>query len=155
MKNHFTMKKYTMIALLCWAFTGCGDDSQAELGRLKGELGEAKALIEKLQAEASKDGGKLVHIVYLKLKPEASIEEVVEEIEKIGSIEQVHGLEIGTFEDLEDPRALSEYQVIFQMSFDSKEDYATYQAHPTHLGLKGNLKSVLAAPPATYDYLKK
>lgn len=97
----------------------------------------------------------LVHIVLLKVKENAAIDELILEIQKLSAIPEVKNLEVGTFKDLGDTRALSEYAVLMQMRFENEPDYQVYQKHPIHLALKENTKLYLAGPPVTYDYLTK
>ena len=76
---------------------------------------------EKALAEASKpqaastsddDAYPLVHVVYFKVKPDADQSKLIEEINKLEEIEVLQDLEVGSFEDLGDERALSDYQVV-------------------------------------------
>jgi stress responsive alpha/beta barrel protein len=100
------------------------------------------------------DNAPLVHIVLLKVKENVDSKKLIEEIEKLNGIPGLINLEVGTFKDLGDTRALSAYSIIIQMRFENEKDYQTYQQHPIHLRLKENTKSYLASPPSTYDYWK-
>ena len=100
------------------------------------------------------DNAPLVHIVLLKVKENIESKKLIEEIEKLNGIPGLVNLEVGTFKDLGDTRALSAYSVIIQMRFENEKDYQTYQQHPIHLALKENTKSYMAGPPSTYDYWK-
>lgn len=115
------------------------------LASVEKELGEVK---EKLS-------GQLAHIVLFKLKSDADTSVLVAEIKKLEGIKVVKNLTVGIFENLNDERALDEYTVAMEMFFNNKDDYHTYQADPIHLALKERAKPLLAAPPATYDYLKR
>ncbi|HHS96249.1 MAG TPA: Dabb family protein [Phaeodactylibacter sp.] len=98
----------------------------------------------------------LVHVVYLNLKEDISKREkkqLIKAIRRLEEIPEVHHLVLGNFVSLDDPRALSDYEMVFQMSFRSSAEYATYQAHPIHLELKKLAGALLEAKPATYDYL--
>jgi len=96
----------------------------------------------------------LVHVVYFELKKAETRDILIKEIKKLQAIEVVHNLEIGTFTDLGDERALSQYDLMMQMDFKNKKEYEIYKSHPLHLELKKVTMSLLAGPPATYDYLK-
>ena len=117
--------------------------------------------IEKIKAtdsstveQASVEQFKFVHVVYFTLKEKADIDLLIKEIKKLKAIEVLHNLEIGTFADLGDKRALSQYDLVMQMDFKSRADYEIYQIHPLHLQLKKAMMNLLAGPPATYDYFK-
>ena len=154
------MKAFTLFLSILF-LASCSNPNTAlekELNDTKTKLIAAEqALAEssKPQAVANEDTYPLVHLVYFKVKSDSDQVKLIEEINKLEGIEVLHDLEVGSFEDLGDQRALSDYQVVMQMSFKSEADYKTYQAHPIHLALKENAKSLLAGPPATYDYLKK
>lgn len=128
---------------------GCDDASQqAQRSPAEAQQEQAPALNQ----------SQLVHLVWLKLKEDASDQDVdalFGEIKKLAAIEEVNGLEMGSFHDLGDARAMSDLDVVMQMRFDSQEDYQTYQAHPIHLQLKSDLVDYLSAPPVTYDYWSK
>jgi len=92
------------------------------------------------------------HLVFLKLNPDADKAQVIQEIKKIREIKVLHDLEVGLFKDLDDARAMSDYDIAFSMHFDDTADYTSYQNDSIHLRLKESLKDVLAGPPVTYDY---
>lgn len=145
----------TLFLLLLSALMSCSNATmQEELKRLEDELATSNATIEDLKSQIEPEGN-LVHVVLFKLKPDADLDAVIAEIKKLESIEGVKDLEVGLFEDLGDDRALSDYSMMMEMSFDDAETYRKYQTHPVHLALKGNIKSMLAGPPATYDYMKR
>ena len=123
---------------------------EAELASTKKALSDAKTKLTALETK-----GDLVHVVYFDLKETANISQFIIEIEKLREIEVIQSLEIGTFKDLGDQRALSEYELVMQMSFKDSAAYQIYQNHPIHLQLKATAKSVLAAPPATYDFVRE
>ena len=145
----------TLFLLLLSALMSCSNATmQEELKRIENELATSNATIEDLKSQIEPEGN-LVHVVLFKLKPDADLDAVIAEVKKLESIEGVKDLEVGLFEDLGDDRALSDYNMMMEMSFDDAEAYRKYQAHPVHLALKGNIKSMLAGPPATYDYMKR
>ena len=137
----------------------CGGCNHAELEREAALLAQENAQLRK-QAAESKTGAtdrknELVHIVWFKLKPELTgdqIDSFVNEIYKLDQIDFVDELEVGKFADLGDDRAMSELQLVMSMKFDSEELYQAYQAHQIHLDLKKAAGEFLAGPPVTYDY---
>lgn len=146
-----------LFTILFTAFA-CADDAalQERFSELEEQLQLRNEQLEDLQkqfdqASQSSDSS-LVHIVYFKLKPNASQAELIQKIRTLEEIEVLRGLEIGAFKDLGDQRALSDYQLVMQMDFESVKDYQTYQSHPIHQKLKQDLGAFLAGPPATYDY---
>lgn len=142
-------------------FSACQQNTEAsaQMKKLQEQLTEQNNLLEQAKIELAKckttDEKLLVHTVYFKLKSNISSKEnieLVKEINKLNKIDVLKNLEIGTFQDLEDSRALSDYQLVMQMEFSSIEDYQIYQAHDIHLHLKKQAGKYLAGPPATYDY---
>lgn len=143
--------KYFFIACL-FCFFSCNDSAKhlIENQELKLQLVEKQKQIEQLKQDEDR---KLIHIVYFDLKPEANKKVFIKALEKLGEIPVVDDLEIGQFKDLADKRALSEFEIMMQMEFDSEKEYTTYQEHPTHLELKSLAAKFVAAPPVTYDYV--
>jgi len=138
------------------AFTiGCSNSNiEKELVKVHKELEEAQKEIEVLKGRLEPEGS-LVHIVLFKLKPDEDKSLFIAELKKVKEIKVVNDFECGLFENLGDERALSEFDIIMQMSFDNKSKYELYQKHPIHLALKESAKSFLAGPPATYDFIKE
>ena len=144
---------------------GCSDNNlkeelintKEELANLKEEYKDVQSQLGSVSSDlhSNQQEFPLVHVVYFKLKPNADQDALIEEINKLRGIEELHDLEIGIFENLEDQRALSDYQLMMSMAFKNEEDYKSYQAHKLHLGLKEKVGAYLAGPPATYDYLVK
>jgi len=100
----------------------------------------------------------LVHIVFLDLKDDITIEElslIFKQIESLNKIEEVNNLRIGSFENMKDARAMSNLELAFDMEFENKRTYKIYQNHQIHLDLKKNLGPMLNGPPVTYDFYKK
>jgi len=148
------MKKPLLFILLVGIISCSNPTVQEDLNKVQAELATAKSTIENLKSQIEPEG-KLVHIVFFKLKTNVDLVALGNEIKKLEAIEVIKDLQFGFFENLDDTRALSDYDLMMEMSFDDKEAYKKYQAHPIHLALKENVKSFLAGPPATYDYLKK
>ena len=76
----------------------------------------------------------------------------VKKLQKLDDIEVVNDFEVGSFANLNDPRAMSDFELVMQMSFESEADYRKYQSHPHHLQLKKEIGGFLNGPPVTYDY---
>jgi len=149
------MKYLILPVLYILALVGCSNPAvQEELTKVKAELKVSKANIEKLKSQFEEEGS-LVHVVFFKLKQDADKDILIKEVKKLETIKVVKDLQVGFSENLEDPRALVEYGMMMEMSFDNVADYKTYQAHPIHLALKENVKEYLSGPPATYDYMKE
>jgi len=143
------------ILILLTGFISCSNIvNQEELEKAKLELAAAKTTIENLKSQIEPEGD-LVHVVLLKTKFSANLDALGSEIEKLRSIEVIKDLQYGAFENLGDKRALSDYSMMMEMSFDNEADYQIYQKHPLHLKLINNTKLLMAGPPATYDYMKK
>ncbi len=148
---------------LLFTNTGCGNESE----KLRAQAEEQRALAENAQRLAEKklaevmalreeNGGVLNHLVMLNLKDGLTTEEktpLMAELEKLGGIQGVLGYEVGSYKELDDPRALSDYELVLKMAFRSQEDYKVYQQDSTHLAVRASLKPFLAGPPATYDFV--
>ena len=94
------------------------------------------------------------HMVYLNIKPDMDsiqMNTLMSQLERLGSIPGVIDYHIGTFKDLGDQRAFSEYELMIGMDFRNRHDYENYQKHPTHLEVKKALKDYLEAAPGAYD----
>lgn len=129
--------------------------AEQELAEVKEALEKAHGQIEVLKMEEEDDEEAIIHTVYFKVKPGLSEEEIntfIAEVKKMEEIEVVKDLEVGTFLDVGDDRALSDYGIVMQVGFASEKDMAAYQEHPIHLGLKEKLGSWLAGPPAVHDF---
>lgn len=146
--------------LLCLVLFQCSDSvSQKELSRTKIALQEAEKELELVQrklAEVEKENlNRLVHLVFFKVNPTADQKALITKIKTLDNIAVVKELEVGPFEALGDPRALSEYQLMMQLVFENTADYKTYQEHPIHKDLQEYAKPFLAGPPASYDFVSK
>ncbi len=137
----------------CLLFSGCYrselEKSQARLAEVEAEMAKAAAIHEAVDAYP------LVHIVWLKMKDDASPQDhaaLIAELEKLAGISEVKGLEIGRFHELGDSRAMSDLDLVMQMRFSTEDEYRTYQDHPIHLQLKKDIGKYLGGPPVTYDY---
>jgi len=149
------MKYLIILNLFLFGLSSCSDSAlQKELTSVQQELEASTPSVKKLQDQIEEEG-ELVHVVLFKLKSAADQGFLIKEVKKLEAIDEVKDLEVGFFENLEDPRALTEYGMMMEMSFDNVADYKTYQAHPLHLALKENIKAFMAGPPATYDYVKE
>ena len=144
------MKIYSILLVVVLLGSCSQSGLEQELADTKKALTETQAQLSDLKAE-----GKLVHVVYFDLKETADISLFITEINKLRQIEVIQDLEIGRFENLGDQRALSQYELMMQMSFKDSSDYQIYQQHSVHLQLKAAAKAVIAAPPATYDFVRE
>lgn len=144
------MKIYSFLLAVLF-FVSCSQQAtDEELTSTKKALSEAETKIAALETK-----GDLVHLVYFDLKEGADVNAFIAEIEQLRNIEEVQNLEVGTFKDLGDERALSQYELVMQMSFKDSAAYQVYQNHSIHLQLKAAAKSVVAAAPATYDFVRE
>ena len=145
--------------VFCSLFACSNSALEAALKTTKDALASAKTDLQKANQEIATlkqaDTGKLVHVVFFKVKPNADVSAVIAAIKKVQQIPIVQDLEVGTFEDLGDDRALSDYNLVMEMTFDNKAAYEKYQQHPIHLGLKESIGPFLAGPPATYDFIER
>ena len=147
------MKRIFLALLSVLLFVAC----QSKIDTYKVENDKLKEALKMAQTEIAdlKSADDLVHIVYFNLNEQASVEGLITEIKKLKAIEVVHNLEVGTFQDLGDARAMSYYGVMMQMEFKNEGDYKIYQTHPIHLALKKAVMPYFDGPPATYDYWEK
>lgn len=147
--------KYTLILFALLIFASCSDTAlKQELATTKADLKTAQSNIATLKAQIEPEG-ELVHVVLFRLQPDADQAKLIAEVNKMKDIEGLMDLQVGPFKELGDKRAMSEYAMMMEMSFENEAAYQKYQAHPLHLALKENAKSLMAGPPATYDYLKQ
>lgn len=135
--------------------TSCSNATlEAELATSKEKIAALESELTSMQT-AKEETAPLVHIVLFNLKEDADQAALIAEIKKLEAIEEIQELEVGPFENLGDDRALSEYELIMQMSFVNNEAYQAYQQHPVHLALKESAKAYMGGPPATYDFMKE
>ena len=95
------------------------------------------------------------HLVFLNIKDSLykdSKKHLIDQINSLALIPYVRSFDVGSFYELDDKRAMREYELILDMSFDSEEDYEAYQESPEHLAVKSELKPSLQSPPLVYDY---
>jgi len=151
------MKNLITLLLLISFLASCQDPNPQlakELSETKARLVAAKSAIDQLNPT----NASLVHEAYFNLKDDlttAQKEEFYQSILKLKDIPGVQNLIVGDFKNLDDPRALADYEIKMSMEFQSEKEYAEYQAHPIHLSLKKMSSDLVAAPPATYDFIKK
>ena len=145
--------KYVVIAVVCTLIFSCS--------RPKEEESEVRPLIEIQDLQDALENcrvsneAKLVHLVYLDIKDDLTDSvktELLQSLDSLNYIEQIKSLDIGMFSNLEDPRAMSKFELIMNMKFMGKEDYELYQNDPIHLSLREKLGIYLSGPPVTYDY---
>ncbi len=147
------MKQLLFFSLII--LVGCSDAAnQGQVKTIQKELAIVKQINVDLKTKIEPEGN-LVHVVFFKVKANSDQAAFVAAVKKLEEIEAVMDLEIGPFEDVGDARALSDFSHMMSMSFKDVKAYEAYQKHPIHLGLKEAIKSDLAGPPATYDFMKK
>ena len=153
------MKYFTLLVTLIFLTACSNPELEQELELLNIRLEKTSATLDSTRNELelfkNEESGQLTHIVFFKLKPDVDQSALIAEIKKLEMIKEVKDLEVGPFENLGDERALSEYSMVMEMSFEDADAYQVYQVHPIHLALRQAVKSYLAGPPATYDYMKK
>lgn len=154
MKNTF---KLLIFAILI--FPACNQaDLQQQLDACQLELNEKNELLEEAQKTHDQDDPRLVHTVYLNVKDDITDQEkqeLISGIKVLADIPGVYHFKTGTFRDLGDQRALSEYEVVLQMEFMGEKDYRKYQQDSVHLNFKKSVGHLLAAPPATHDFIEQ
>jgi len=152
------MKNLITLLLLVSFLASCQNPNpqlEKELFETKARLAAAKAALTKLDPNT---GTSLVHEIFFNIKDDltqAQREEFHQKISNLKNIPVVHNLIIGEFKDLNDPRALSDYEIKMSMEFKNEKEYAEYQAHPIHLKSKEETGKFLAGPPAGYNFIKK
>lgn len=97
----------------------------------------------------------LEHIVLINLKEDSLVQEFYAEAKKLKKISCVKKFEFGIYEDLDDPKALADYDIIMKLSFDHEKDFREYQEHPIHKSSKEATKHLLGAPPVSYHYYEQ
>ncbi|MEO1435934.1 MAG: Dabb family protein [Bacteroidota bacterium] len=137
-------------------FVGCSNtaDQTRQLEQLQAKVDRLEQLLLTYQTNEDQKG-ELVHVVWFSIKEGISTSDMkpfVDAVKNLGNIKQVKNLRYGKFEDLGDTRALSDYEFVMEMTFQNREYYAQYQAHPIHLELKQVAGNYVDAAPATYDY---
>lgn len=152
------MKHILFIGIISVLLSNCADPDATLRKELDTAVFKIDMLEQQLQSKASAQSGDLVHIVYLNTKDDLNTDqksELVEALNQLKGITEIKSFSIGNFKNLDDQRALSDYELIMSMSFQDADAYQKYQVHPTHVSLKGKLDNYLAGPPATYDYTLK
>ncbi|MEM7514304.1 MAG: Dabb family protein [Bacteroidota bacterium] len=144
--------RYLLICLTFLLLACTHSEMEVKQAATELELAEANLALVQLESQMPSKG-QLIHLVLFKLKPEADIQFLSEELNKLASIEEVRDLSLGEFEEVGDERSLKEYPFMMQIRFDNVEAYKTYQQDTLHLGVKKRTFHLLAGPPSSYDYL--
>lgn len=97
--------------------------------------------------------GHLVHQVFLDTKAGIDQDEFLSVIRTLKHIPEVRHLRIGSFKDLNDDRALKNYELIMEMNFENSDAYESYQNNQIHLDMKTSLAKYLERPPMTFDFI--
>jgi len=149
------MKYILLIGFSICVLYSCSDPDATLRKELDTAVFKIDMLEQQLKSKASAQSGDLVHIVYFNTKDDLNQKQqstLIEDLNQLQGIQHIKSFALGHFKNLNDTRALSEYEIIMSMSFQDQESYQKYQDHPTHIALKGKLENYLAGPPATYDY---
>lgn len=96
-----------------------------------------------------------VHLVFFDLVDSldsGQITSFLDALEGLREIEQVNGFFAGPHLNVDDKRAMKQFDICMQMRFNSKEEYKHYQSDPRHLALKKTVAPFLKSSPRTYDY---
>ncbi|MEM9934700.1 MAG: Dabb family protein [Bacteroidota bacterium] len=144
--------RYLWICLSFLLLSCTHSDMEMKLAATELELAEANLVLAQLESNMPSKG-QLIHLVLFKLKPDADIQFLSDELNKLASIDEVRDLSLGEFEEVGDERSLTEYPFMMQIRFDNVETYKNYQNDTLHLGVKKRTFHLLAGPPSSYDYL--
>lgn len=135
------MDKFLLALIVALSLAGCQSTPDTTAGT---------------EVVAKSKQGMISHLVFFDLRDSLNSQELQKVgiiLKSLNGIPVVEDFTVGDFKDLEDARALSEYEVVIQMSFKNKEDYLTYQNHRLHRAAKKKLGPYLTGPPKSYDYL--
>ena len=152
------MKHIILIGFISFIFSTCADPDATLRKELDTAVFKIDMLEQQLKTKASAQPGDLVHIVFVNTKDDLNANqeaELIEALNQLQGITELKSFSIGNFKNLDDKRALSDYELMMSMSFQDAEAYQKYQVHPTHVALKGKLDTYLEGPLATYDYTLK
>jgi predicted metalloendopeptidase len=149
------MKKKLFYLLVLLFAVSC-QSNQADVQKIERLEKELAAAREALAAATKPEQTPaLVHVVYLNTKAdisEAAKAQLTAAIARLAQIPEVKNLQSGSFKNMNDSRAMSGFEMVFQMDFKDSAAYVIYQTHPIHLELKAIAKELLEGPPVTYDY---
>lgn len=151
------MKNTIYILTLLLIFTSCKteDKSITQLEELKTVLEAKNQELLDLKNNTGNNKGAIVHSVYFEIQDGLSSQQLstfINKCKELKKIKEVNNFRIGSFEDLGDPRALFDFQLVMDMSFKNKRAYEIYQNHPIHLNLKESIGEYLKKGPRTYDF---
>ena len=150
--------KYTLIIILAAFAIACQPDATTleALEKANTGLNEKMAIIEQLKAEVDSLKtpalGLLMHQVYFDVKPGME-DQLITSIKSLNDIPFLLDVQVGKLKDLNDPRAMSNYEVSMTVVLANEADYQAYQKHPIHLKLKEVAANILLGPPTTYDFI--
>lgn len=152
------MKYAIVIVFVSSIFWSCAEPDATLRKELDTAVFKIDMLEKQLVSNATPQSGDLVHLVYLNTQddlPATEKAKLIEELNQLQGIPAVKTFSLGDFKSLNDPRALSDYELLMSISFSNEADYQSYQDHPTHIALKEKLDKYLGGPPATYDYIQQ
>jgi hypothetical protein len=146
-------KLFYLLVLLCAVSCQPRLADVQKIERLEKELAATRKALA--ATTISEEPSAFVHVVYLNTKADISTAakaQLKEAITRLAQIPEVENLQLGSFKNMNDSRAMSDFEMTFQMSFNDSAAYVIYQMHPIHLELRTIAKELLEGPPVTYDY---
>jgi len=144
---------YIIIAFLLFS---CNiKNVQQELNNVRNDFEKVSQELE--NCKQVKLDNYLIHQVYFKLKDNISNEDkilFIKGLEKLNSIEVVENIIVEEREDVGDEsRALTQFDVLMQLTFENKAALDIYSNHTYHQEIKKEIGGFLAAPPMTFDFV--
>lgn len=150
------------ISFLIFATTGCSNQNQEmqnELKKMQLDLAKKIEHLDAIETQLKKidliEKGDFLHEVYFNFKKNISEKEItafLKVLTELKTIDEAKGTQIGVPKATGDARIRADYDMVLHMSFNTMEDYKSYQNHPTHLSVKKRIGSLLAGAPFVYDY---
>jgi len=92
------------------------------------------------------------HLVFLDVKPEVNLDSLIEELNHLSNLKSVSSFNVGKYKELNDPKAMSDYELILDITFDNKAAYLSYQSDSLHQTMIIKSKKCMAGPPVSFDY---
>ena len=92
------------------------------------------------------------HLVFLDVKREVNLDSLIIELYHLSKLESVSSFSIGKYKELNDLKAMSDYELILDMTFTNKKTYLSYQSDSLHQTMISKSMKCMAGPPASFDY---
>lgn len=105
------------------------------------------------EVEGSNDSGNIKHLVFLSVKMNVNLDSLKRELNKLSMINSVNNFQVGIFKDLNDPKSLSDFELVLEMNFNTEQDYHNYQSDSLHLILIEKTRHLMDGPPKSFDYM--